>query len=53
MFTDYVFGEPAAVRWSLMIAPPTAYVLSALFFWLACKPYAASLELMRAARRST
>jgi MFS family permease len=39
MFTDYVFGDPAAVRWSLMIAPTAAYILSGAFFWLGRKPY--------------
>ena len=39
MFTDYVFGDPAAVRWSLMIAPPAAYVIAASCFWLGRRPY--------------
>jgi MFS family permease len=48
MLTDYVFGDPASVRWSLMIAPTTAYALAAVFFWLGRRPYARSAELMRA-----
>jgi MFS family permease len=45
MFTDYVFGDPASVRWSLMIAPTAAYVLSGAFFWLGRKPYIRSRKL--------
>jgi MFS family permease len=48
MLTDYVFGDPAAVRWSLMIAPPAAYLVAATCFWLCRRPYARSLELIRA-----
>jgi MFS family permease len=48
MFTDYVFGDPAAVRWSLMIAPTAAYTVSATCFWLGRRPYSQSLELTRA-----
>ncbi len=48
MFTDYVFGDPAAVRWSLMIAPTAAYVLSAICFQLVRKPYIKSRELIQA-----
>jgi len=42
MITDYVFGDPAAVRWSLMIAPTTAYVVAAVCFWLGRRPYEVS-----------
>jgi MFS family permease len=42
MFTDYVFGDPAAVRWSLMIAPTTAYVIAAICFWQGRRPYEVS-----------
>jgi MFS family permease len=42
MFTDYVFGDPAAVRWSLLIAPTTAYVIAAICFWLGRRPYTVS-----------
>jgi hypothetical protein len=44
MFTDYVFGDPASVRWSLMIAPTAAYILSGTFFWLGRKPYIQSCK---------
>jgi len=43
MFTDYLFGDPLAVRWSLLIAPPAAYVISAACFWLGRRPYMQSL----------
>jgi len=48
MFTDYVFKDPLAVRWSLAIAPTIAYVLSAILFWLSRKPYVRSVQAMRA-----
>jgi len=48
IFTDYVFGDPVSVRWSLMIAPTAAYIVSATCFWLGRRPYIRSLELMRA-----
>lgn len=50
MFTDYVFGDPAAVRWSLLIAPTAAYVISATFFWLGRKPYIGSLDQLEGQR---
>jgi len=48
MFTDYVFKDPLAVRWSLAIAPTIAYVLSAILFWFSRKPYVRSVQAMRA-----
>lgn len=42
--TDFVLGDPALVRYSLLVAPTTAYALSALGFWLARKPYVRSIE---------
>ena len=40
--TDFVFGDPDQVRYSLFIAPTAAYLLSALAFWLARAPYVRS-----------
>ena len=47
MFTDYVFGDPAAVRYSLVIVPTVAFSLAALFFFLARKPYVKSVKWVR------
>jgi len=46
LLTDYVFGDPVDVKWSLMIAPPVAYILSASCNWLARRPYTNSLKRM-------
>ena len=47
MITDYVFGDPAAVRWSLVIAPTAAYVVSAGCFLWGRKPYVRSRQAHR------
>lgn len=44
LFTDMVFGTPAAVRWSLLVVPPAAYLLAAAGFWIGRRPYRASLS---------
>ncbi|MFO1355298.1 MAG: MFS transporter [Gammaproteobacteria bacterium] len=43
LFTDFVFGTPGSVRYSLLIVPPVIYVLAALCFWVARGPYRLSL----------
>ncbi|MGI9249086.1 MAG: hypothetical protein ACR2QI_08725, partial [Woeseiaceae bacterium] len=40
VFTDYVFGDAALVAKSLAIVPPTGFVLAAICFWAARKPFA-------------
>ena len=47
IFTDFVFGDPAAVRYSLLIVPTIGFSLGALFFLLARKPYVRSMEQLR------
>ncbi|MDZ4731112.1 MAG: MFS transporter [Xanthomonadales bacterium] len=53
MLTDYVFGNPEDVRWALMIAPPTAYALSALCFWRCRLHFIKSVEFIRDGHPST
>lgn len=43
LFTDFVFGTPESVRYSLLIVPPAIYVLAGLCFWVARGPYRLSL----------
>ena len=43
LFTDFVFGTPVAVRYSLLVVPPAAYLLSAAVFWAGRRPYRASV----------
>lgn len=40
VFTDYVFGDAALVAKSLAIVPPAGFVLAAICFWAARKPFA-------------
>ena len=47
LVTDYVFGDPAAVRYSLLIVPTAAFSLAATFFWLARAPYVRSLQALQ------
>ena len=46
-FTDFVFGDPAAVRYSLVIVPTIGFSLGAMFFLLARKPYVRSMEQLK------
>ena len=46
-FTDFVFGDPVAVRYSLVIVPTIAFSLAALFFFLARKPYVRSMQQLK------
>lgn len=43
LFTDFVFGTPESVRYSLLIVPPVIYLLAGLCFWAARGPYRLSL----------
>lgn len=45
--TDFVFGDPAAVRYSLLIVPTIGFSLSALFYFLARKPFVRSMEQLQ------
>jgi MFS family permease len=44
--TDYIFGAPEAVRYSLAIVPTLAYVMAAVCFWAARAPYRRSCQGM-------
>jgi len=44
---DYVFADPNAIRYSLLIVGAIAQILAALFLWRGLKPYAQSLERLK------
>ena len=46
--TDYVFGDPAAVRYSLLIVPTAGFAVAAACFLAARRPFARSLGLVQA-----
>ena len=42
--TDYLFGDPAAVRYSLLIVPTAGFAVAAACFAVARRPFVRSLE---------
>lgn len=48
LVTDRVFGYDAAVRYSLLIVPPLAFLVAAFLFWKGLKSYPASLDRLQA-----
>ena len=42
--TDYLFGDPAAVRYSLLIVPTSGFAVAAACFAMARRPFVRSLE---------
>lgn len=42
--TDYLFGDPAAVRYSLLVVPTVGFSAAAICFWASRRPFVESLE---------
>ena len=40
MFTDYVYGDPMLVGKSLLVVSPTCFLIAAVCFWAARRPFA-------------
>ncbi|MNP72965.1 hypothetical protein D3C76_1696120 [compost metagenome] len=47
LFTDYVFGDDAALRYSLLIVTSLAVSSSVLLLWMGLKPYRESLQRLQ------
>lgn len=44
VLTDYVYGKPELIGWSLATSPPLLYMAGALLVWWGIKPYREVLE---------
>jgi hypothetical protein len=49
LVTDYVFADPAMLRYSMTAVSAVALPLGALFSYLALKPYRSSVDAAQAA----
>ncbi|MNR53189.1 hypothetical protein D3C85_1731600 [compost metagenome] len=47
LFTDYVFGDDAALRYSLLIVTSLAVSSSVVLLWMGLKPYRESLKRLQ------
>ncbi|MNF86803.1 Major Facilitator Superfamily protein [compost metagenome] len=47
LFTDYVFGDDAALRYSLLIVTSLAVTGSVVLLWMGLKPYRESLQRLQ------
>nr|WP_251701949.1 MFS transporter [Pseudomonas boanensis] len=47
LFTDYVFGDDAALRYSLLIVTSVAVISSVALLWAGLKPYRESLQRLQ------
>jgi sugar phosphate permease len=47
LITDYVFHDPAAIRWSLIIESGVCLTVAALFFYASLRPYRESLDYLK------
>ena len=44
LFTQYVFGDDTGVRWSLLVVPAGAHLLSAVLLFVGIKPFERSVD---------
>ena len=47
LITDYVFHDPAAVRWSLIIESGVCLTIAGILFYASLRPYRESLEYLK------
>ena len=52
LMTDHVFHDDKMLRYSLLIVCTSAYLLSALLWWLGLKPYRRTVDQAEAERYS-
>ena len=52
LLTDHVFHDDSMLRYSLLVANTSAYLISALLWWLGLKPYRKTVDEAEALRRA-